>query len=227
MTHLRRTDGDAWAVALADGEEIAASAVLIALPEAAALELLAPHAPGLDPVAEDAPVVEVVTLVVDAPELDAHPRGAGVLVVPGSRAAKALTHSTAKWRWLAEQAEPGVHVLRVSFGAQGEQPATSDLTDADAAALALSEASALLGVELEPARLRAARRERYSQAQPGAAIGRAARTDAARAAIRAVPAVGAAGAWLSGTGLAQVVPDAQREADRLRSALLWNGGTSL
>jgi oxygen-dependent protoporphyrinogen oxidase len=29
------------------------------------------------------------------------------------------------------------------------------------------------------------------------------------------------GAWLSGTGLAQVVPDAVAEADRLRGELLW------
>ncbi|MFG6444905.1 protoporphyrinogen/coproporphyrinogen oxidase [Microbacterium sp. P07] len=218
---------DGWTVVLADGEERDASAVLVALPEAAALALLSPHAPDLDPVAELAPVVEVVTLVVDEPQLDAHPRGAGVLVVPGSRAAKALTHSTAKWRWLAEQADSGVHVLRVSFGTQGEEPATSTLDDADAAALALAEASALLGVALDPARLRAARRERYTQSQPGAAIGRAARTTAARSTIRAVPGIGATGAWLSGTGLAQVVPDAQREADRLRSAVLWKGGTLL
>ena len=58
-------------------------------------------------------------------------------------------------------------------------------------------------------------------------IGRAERTGEARDAIRAVAGIGAAGAWLSGTGLAQVVPDAQHEADRLRSALLWSGGTPL
>lgn len=229
----RSPDGDApsreggWVVEVEDGTQLDADAVLVALPEAAARALLAEHVPGLEPTADAAPVVEVVSLVVDAPELDTHPRGAGVLVVPGARAAKALTHSTAKWTWLAARTEPGVHALRVSFGAQGEEPATAGLNDADAARLALDEASALLGVALAPGRLRAARRERYVQAQPGAAIGRAARTEAARTAIRSVGGLGAAGAWLSGTGLAQVVPDAQAEADRLRSALLWDGGGPL
>ncbi|MFL2000525.1 protoporphyrinogen/coproporphyrinogen oxidase [Microbacterium sp. A1-JK] len=233
VSELRRvaaepgTGAEEWSVVLSDGTELAAGAVLVALPEASARRLLAPHVPDLDPEAGESPVVEVVTLVVDAPGLDRHPRGSGVLVVPGARAAKALTHSTAKWSWLAQQAEPGVHVVRVSFGAQGEEPATAGLDDADAAHLAVAEASALLGVALEPAHLRAARRERYTQSQPGAFIGRAERTRDSRDVIRAVSGIGAAGAWLAGTGLAQVVPDAQQEADRLRSALLWNGGTPL
>jgi oxygen-dependent protoporphyrinogen oxidase len=114
-------------------------------------------------------------------------------------------------------------VIRVSFGAQGEEPATAPLDDDGAAMLALREAAALLGVELEPAQLRGAHRERYVQAQPGATIGRAAATAAARAAIAAVPGLGAVGAWLAGTGLAQVVPDARAEADRIRSSMLWRG----
>lgn len=212
-----------WTVTLTDETSIEGDGVFVALPEGSARALLSPIVPALDAEAEPAPIVEVVTLVVAAPELDVHPRGAGVLVVPGRRAAKALTHSTAKWRWMAERAEPGVHVLRVSFGAQGEEPATGALSDVDAASLALSEASALLGTPLAPAQLVAARRERYTQAQPGAAIGRAERTAAARAAVHAVEGLGVAGAWVAGTGLAQVVPDAQAEADRLRSAVLWSG----
>jgi oxygen-dependent protoporphyrinogen oxidase len=40
--------------------------------------------------------------------------------------------------------------------------------------------------------------------------------------VQAVAGLAAVGAWLAGTGLAQVVPDAQQEADRLRRALLWD-----
>lgn len=223
-----RTEGSRWAIALGggekgDGEEIDADAVFVALPEAAARALLAPVVPGLAREGEAAPVVEVVTLVVEGvPALDAHPRGAGVLTVPGSSAAKALTHSTAKWPWLAAIVPEGTHVIRVSFGAKGEEPATAALNDADAARLALSEASTLLGVDIDEASLRGARRDRYAQAQPGAAIGRAARAAEARGAIAAVSGLGVAGAWVSGTGLAQVVPDARAEADRLRSRALWN-----
>ncbi|MGC0369372.1 protoporphyrinogen oxidase [Microbacterium sp. SLBN-111] len=201
-----------------------ADAVIVALPEGVARRLLAPVVPNLDDSQPIAPVVEVVTLVVHAPALDAAPRGTGVLTVPGSHVAKALTHSTAKWDWVRDATEPGIHVVRVSFGAQGEEPATAALDDDAAAALALSEAAALLGVELAPTALRAAHRARYVQSQPGAAIGRAAQTAAARGAVRAVPGLGATGAWLSGTGLAQVIPDARAEADRVRSAALWHRG---
>lgn len=216
-------EGNGWDVRT-DGDGLHADAVIVALPEGAARDLLAPVVPNLDRTDPIAPVVEVVTLVVHAPALDAAPRGTGVLTVPGSHVAKALTHSTAKWDWVRDATEPGIHVIRVSFGAQGEGPATATLDDGAAAALALSEAAALLGVVLAPSALRAAHRVRYVQSQPGAAIGRAAQTAAARAVVHAVPGLGATGAWLSGTGLAQVIPDARAEADRVRSAALWRRG---
>ena len=43
----------------------------------------------------------------------------------------------------------------------------------------------------------------------------------ARERIRSVPGLGCVGAWLAGTGLAQVVPDAIAEAERLRRDALW------
>jgi oxygen-dependent protoporphyrinogen oxidase len=215
--------GDGWRVATsADGEPLTAQAVIVALPEGAARALLAPVVPALEVGDPVAPVVEVVTLVVDAPVLDSAPRGTGVLTVPGSHVAKALTHSTAKWDWVRDATEPGVHVVRVSFGAQGEEPATAALDDDAAAQLALSEAAAMFGVELPASTLRAARRVRYVQSQPAATIGRAAETAAARGAVHAVEGLGVTGAWVAGTGLAQVIPDARAEADRVRSAALWH-----
>lgn len=218
---LRRVDGE-WAVSTsADDEPLRAHAVIVALPEGPARQLLAPVVPGLEGGDPVAPVVEVVTLVLDTPVLDSAPRGTGVLTVPGSHVAKALTHSSAKWDWVRDAAAPGVHVVRVSFGAQGEEPATAALDDTAAADLARSEAALLLGVELPASALRAAHRVRYVQSQPAATIGRAAVTQAARGAIRTVSGLGATGAWLSGTGLAQVIPDARDEADRVRSVALW------
>ncbi|MCU1424911.1 MAG: protoporphyrinogen oxidase [Microbacteriaceae bacterium] len=85
-------------------------------------------------------VVTLATLVLDAPELDAHPRGTGVLVARGSSLvrARALTHATAKWAWLAERAG-GKHVVRLSYR---EDPH-------DLAEVARTDAAALLGVPLE------------------------------------------------------------------------------
>lgn len=143
-----------------------------------------------------------------------------MLTVPGSHIAKALTHSTAKWDWVRDAA-PGRHVVRVSFGAQGEPAATAGLADDAAAELALTEASALLGVPLPRASLLGAHRSRFVQAQPASIIGSGERREAARTAMHAVPGLAAVGAWLAGTGLAQVIPDATAESDRLRRALLW------
>ncbi|MGN8050420.1 protoporphyrinogen/coproporphyrinogen oxidase [Curtobacterium sp. 22159] len=103
--------------------------------------------------------IELVTLVVDRPELDAAPRGTGMLVHPDATGvrAKAITHSTVKWPWLAEAAE-GRHVLRLSYAV----PAADD----DAARVGTSrpvdpadptgrratdDATALLGVPVTPA----------------------------------------------------------------------------
>ncbi len=201
-------------------EPLSATAVVIATAEPSARTLLAPHVTGLsDPGA--APEIEIVTLLLDAPELDSAPRGSGVLTVPGSHTAKALTHSTAKWGWLRRAAD-GRHVVRVSFGTQGEVAATAPLDDDAAARLALSEASALLGVPLRPEQLRASHRARFVQSQPTSLIGATERRAAVREAVRNTPRLAVVGAWLAGTGLAQVVPDAAEEADRLRSQLLWD-----
>ena len=200
---------------------LTADAVIVATPEATARELLASSAPALSRTdAAVAPEIEIVTLLLDAAELASAPRGTGVLTVPGSHIAKALTHSSAKWRWVKEAAGER-QVVRVSFGAQGEPAATSALDDADAARLALREASALLGVALDESALVASHRARFVQSQPASIIGSGDRRAAARAVVQAVPGLAAVGAWLAGTGLAQVIPDAKEEADRLRRALLW------
>jgi oxygen-dependent protoporphyrinogen oxidase len=84
--------------------------------------------------------VVLATLVVDAPELDAAPRGTGVLVAQGAAGirARALTHATAKWQWLRERAD-GHHVLRLSYEVEPE----------DLATVARRDAEALLGVQFD------------------------------------------------------------------------------
>src|SRR5690606_21438990 len=108
-----------------------------------------------------------------------------------------------------------------SFGAQGEPAATAGLDDDAAAQLALREASALLGVPLEERMLQAAHRARFIQSQPASVLGAAERRKSIRDAVHGLHGLAAVGAWVAGTGLAQVVPDAAAEAERLRHSLLW------
>lgn len=228
-TALRvQPEGAGWSVDVAasdddaEFETIEADAVVLATDELFARALLEEIVPDLGQPGPS-PEIEIVTLLLDAPVLDGAPRGSGVLTVPGSHVAKALTHSTAKWAWVREAAGDR-HLVRVSFGSQDEPAVTAQFDDADAADLALHEAAALLGVPESSLTLLAAHRERFTQSQPASAIGAAQARERVRAAIAAVPGLGAVGAWLSGTGLAQVIPDAAAEAERVRHDLLWGSG---
>jgi oxygen-dependent protoporphyrinogen oxidase len=130
----------------------------------------------------------LTTLVLDAPELDAAPRGTGVLVAAGARGiqARALTHSTAKWPWLAERAE-GKHVVRLSYGSALENHAD----------IAREDAARLLGIALpatsvlDYARVRWTRPERQVHTPDGISL---------------------VGETASGTGLAAVIAQAEAEA---------------
>lgn len=211
-----------WTVRTA-AEDLRADRVVIAASEAEARRLLAAH---ISAAADDrpAPRVHVVTLVLEAPALDDAPRGSGVLTVPGSHRAKALTHATAKWPWLSAAAasgHPHRHVVRVSFGSQSEPPATEGLDLERATEIALTEASALLGVPLERRQVLGSDIARYEQTLPGAAIGQLDAAADVRRRLQGTSGIVAVGAWLSGTGLAQVVPDARAQAEMLRRTVLF------
>ncbi|MFT4295855.1 MAG: FAD-dependent oxidoreductase [Micropruina sp.] len=186
--------------------ELDADLVVLAVPLDVAVRLLG------GPVVPATSRIDVVTLVLDAPGLGGEePRGTGVLVgaeVPGV-AAKALTHSTAKWAWLRETAG-GREVLRLSYGRRGQPPATAGL-DADAlAALVRADASVLLGRPVpEPVAVRRTGWSILPPGTPGLADAREWLTEQRTAGL------GLAGAGIAGVGLAGVVPQARAEAARL------------
>lgn len=205
-------------------------AVIVATPEPESRRLLAPLVPRLGSGAAESTPLELVTLVLESPELDAATPGAAertgsraaaftVYPVPGTHRATGLLALSRRHPELAEAT--GGHVLRVSFGTRGARPATEGLDDAEAFALAVAEASALLGIDAGRVRLLGASRWRAELPRPASAIGRAEVNAAARHAVAGVAGLGVAGAWLSGPGLAQVVLDAREEADRVRRTILW------
>ncbi|MDJ1371958.1 protoporphyrinogen/coproporphyrinogen oxidase [Gulosibacter molinativorax] len=175
----------------------------------------------------NAPTVssEVVALLVDAPELDAHPRGTGVLVSDATDVeAKALTHVTAKWEWLDERTQPGQHILRLSYGpVEADGPARSlALSDEALQRQALADASRILGVELAPDRRRDFARHEWRMPMPAARLGRTAKLAAYRERLGAATepndrthVIELCGAWIDGTGLASVLPSAENAAQRI------------
>jgi oxygen-dependent protoporphyrinogen oxidase len=169
--------------------------------------------------------VELVTLVLDAPALDDAPRGTGVLVGAGTPgvSAKALTHSSAKWTWLADAAGAGRHVVRLSYGRAGEPNPLDGRTDDEVAALALADASTLLGVPLDGSQLRAAGRSAWRDALSQATIGQRDRVRALEDVLAAEPGIEATGSWVAGTGLASVIPHALEAARRIRHLAVHPG----
>lgn len=136
--------------------------------------------------------ITVAVAVVDAPDLDRAPRGTGALVedgVPGI-GARAFTHASAKWRWLADELPAGRHVVRLSYD---EMPGDPEAT-VSADLRAITSASIDRLVELD--------------------VRTWTRTLEARSVAAGHDAVGEAS---SVTGLAGIVPAARASAERIRT----------
>ncbi|ABY22958.1 protoporphyrinogen oxidase [Renibacterium salmoninarum ATCC 33209] len=211
-----RPTGTAWHLSIPDAE-LEVDKVVLATEAAAALDLIREIVPEAEEFGQpEAKVLALVTVVVDLPELDAAPRGTGVLVsplVPGVRA-KALTHATVKWPWLADEEGPGTHVLRLSYpvassGAEDSAAAPVDL------AQALTDASTLLGLEIQEEDVLDWDLIEWTSSVSAAGLGRASKIEAFRAAVENIDGLCVTGAWLAGNGLVSVIADARVQALRL------------
>lgn len=135
-----------------------ADGVTIAVPGAAAHDL---QPDVIGPPDVDDQFVALVTLVVDEPALDDAPRGTGVLVAGDVTRAKALTHATAKWGWLADEVQtdghPHRHVLRLSYTIERGESVIGH---------AVEDASRLLGLNLDPASVVASSQVEWHDAAP-------------------------------------------------------------
>ncbi|TQL48070.1 oxygen-dependent protoporphyrinogen oxidase [Homoserinimonas aerilata] len=192
----RVTELDASGVTLDDDSRISARHVVLAAPD----DGLTGRAG--NPSATPAPIV-LATLVLRSEALDAEPRGTGVLVAPGSTTvtAKALTHATRKWSWLAEKAGEHRHVLRLSYDG-------SRLGDGDDAALrrtAIADAQALLGVPIAAADVLDFDRVEWRAPSPDE-----------RPAPEGVSVIGES---VAGTGLAAVIAHSRAESAQIITLL--------
>jgi oxygen-dependent protoporphyrinogen oxidase len=220
-----------WTVRLESGEELAADVVIVATPADQALRLLAGASDDLVALTASewpqASSVELVTLALTDDRLAAAPRGTGVLVADAEASdvtAKAMTHSTAKWSWLADAVGAGRHIVRLSYGRAGRAAETQNLSDDEVRELAIRDLSRLVDIPLEASSVAGFARTSWTNALPYAAIGEGERIAGVRRALEDVEGLEATGSWLTGTGLASVVPDAREVAARARG-LRWKALT--
>ncbi|HSO89877.1 MAG TPA: FAD-dependent oxidoreductase [Arthrobacter sp.] len=212
-----------WRVS-AGGTDYDAGLLVVAVEGPAAIDLLAgalPELAGHRP--EPGPDVSLVTLVVDLPQLDARPRGTGVLVAPQSPGiqAKALTHATAKWEWLAAQTGPGTHIVRLSYGRgdarHGARVRAQPGTDTELFEAAVKDASALLSVPVTAGDVVDWDVVRWGGALPFASLGHKRRVAEVRSICAADGTLAVVGCWLSGKGLAAIVADTPKQVRQLLS----------
>ena len=212
---------DGWKVTAGEGS-YTGDVLVVALDGPSAIQLLgaavpalAAHQPG------PGPLVKLVTLVVDLPALDRRPRGTGILVAPQTEGirAKALTHATGKWDWVAEAAGRGRHVLRLSYGRSEGAPAESAATgtgpqpagDEELLDMALQDASALLTVPVTREALVGWDVVSWAGALPFAAVGHRQRVAEVRQVCAGIDGLLMVGGWLAGNGLAAVVADTKTQ----------------
>jgi oxygen-dependent protoporphyrinogen oxidase len=211
----RATDAQSppWTIVAADGERVAADAVVLAVPGGAAARLLA----AIEPVAAETLAQiqygSTATVFVAYRREDIlHPLDAVGFVVPRSLGMPILASTWVSSKW--EGRAPAGHVLlRVFFGgAQGQ--GVLERSDAGLAELARSELRALMGIERAPLWSRVFRFERATAQMR---VGHLARMRSVHERLaRAAPALRIVGGGFDGVG----IPDCIRQGQDAARALV-------
>ena len=155
--------------------------------------------------------VAVVAVVLDVPALDEDPVGSGLLIAPHhpTVVAKALTHVTAKWDWVREAYGPGRHLVRLSYGRDGEvEESVEDLRN-----IARADASVIFGIQ-DPEVLDFCV-TRWDRSLVFPRSGHRAAVSDVRSAVAATPRLAVIGAGLGGNGLAGTIALARSVAEQL------------
>ena len=217
-------EGSGWTVvtgARPTPTRLAADAVVVAVPAAAAARLVAPHAVEAATALREIEYASmaIVTLAVDAAGGPLPGSGFLVPAVDG-RTIKASTFSSTKWRWTADAADDLVF-LRASVGRWGE---TSDLQrpDEELVAIAVAEVSEALGHQLP--RVVDAHVQRWGGALPQYTVGHVDRVARIRAAVDGAPGLELAGAAYEGVGIPACIASGRAAARAVATHLRARGG---
>ena len=154
------------------------------------------------------------------------PTGSGLLVPPGElQTIKAVTHSSAKWSWVAEAAEralgPGVQVIRASVGRLGEerllQVADRELIDRTVAELRTLPDWASLEVVASTV-------QRWGGGLPQYEVGHRDQVARLQAELGSWPGLAVCGAAYDGVGIAACLGSADAAASKITADLGAEGG---
>lgn len=195
-------DGKRWCIKLDPVGQVRASNLIIAIPPTEAANFFAEIPAVRESMTKIVTAdVAIALLAVRSTDLDAAPVGSGVLVSK-SRSdveAKAMTHATAKWQWLAELFGPGRHLLRLSYGRDGRLP--DDLRHLGE--IAMRDARTLLApASIEVVEHRVAL---WPNSLVQQRLGYQANIAELRLALSDLPNVGLVGSGLGGNGVAGVI----------------------
>ncbi len=209
---------DGWRLTVGSAhapEQLAADAVVLALPAAPASRLLA-GVPGAAAAAAGlagipSASMAIVTLAYPDSAFPEPPPGSGYLVpAVDGHPVKAVTFSTVKWPHLRAGGQP-VQIVRCSVGRIGEE-ALLQRDDGELAALAAADLAAATGVRGAPA---AARVSRWGGGLPQYTVGHLDRVARIRASIGAQPGLAACGASYAGIGIPACIASARAAADQV------------
>lgn len=159
--------------------------------------------------------VGLVIVAVDSAELDAHPRGTGMLVSPAATevSAKAATHVTAKWAWVdqrAKETRKHRHIVRLSYGRvtdpfDGSAPGYQT-NDDTLVRLAYADLAKMFGLDEQHVLDNVAGVEtvRWRTSMPLTTPENAQRIAAIQDAVDDIDWLQLTGPWFAGTGLAAI-----------------------
>ncbi len=218
---LRRTE-QGWSVTVGPrnhSEQLAADAVILAIPASPAARLLRRTSGPAADLIEQTPYasVGIVTLALDRRAVPDLPSGTGFLVPPvEGRLVKAVTFSSQKWAWVGRSA-PDLHILRASVGRFGEE-AVLQRDDAELVSGVLDDVGELLGwpLALRPVDSVVTR---WGGALPQYLVGHLDRVAAVRAATQIEGTLAVCGAAYDGVGVPACIASGQGAAGRVLRAL--------
>lgn len=221
VRELHRTE-QGWRLVAGDGDRsraVDADAVVVACPAPEAARLLRATAPraAVELGGVRYASMAVVTLAYPVSAFPAPPTASGFLVpaVEG-RTIKAVTFSSVKWPWLAEElraAHPGTELvlLRCSIGRVGDE-AVLDRDDAALVELATADLADLCGVAGPPVDSRVTR---WNAGLPQYTVGHRDRVERIRAALADLDGLAVCGAVYDGVGIPACLGSAEEAARRI------------